>query len=315
MKVDELREIIKKYSEEEKGKIIVELYKRIPKNIKEEYSIDEYIKNANKKIEKESKNITIERLEKEVNFFIECANADLYASPNKIIPKSERSKWRFKVKTFYKQLNSFLPQSEEGKKATELLSDLFGILSFGTNYLTFSSWNTFGAVQVSQSEFLRNIAERRLSNGITEENVKHCAQLLNVKYDPQEYHRNLIYAFKSCLKTPDARYMAIESLKEQVEIWNEKYQKNNKYEYEEYVNCFVECIIHIYFDLYEIKNGITYFNKKYIPINKEVREYILLSILEEFGFVKEWIEEYEKHLGKIAYRDELKEKYEKFCKE
>ena len=127
MKVNELRETIKKYSEEEKSKIIIELYKRIPKRVKEDYNIDAYIVDANKKVEKESENITIERLEKEVNFFIECAWDDLYVKPNKVIPKSERSKWRFKVKTFYKQLNSFLPETIEGKKATDLLKDLFSI--------------------------------------------------------------------------------------------------------------------------------------------------------------------------------------------
>ena len=95
MKVSELREIIKKYNEEDKEKIIVELYKRIPKRTKEDYNIDNYIMNLNVKVEKSDKEFTIERLEKEVNYFVECANSDLYASPNKIISKSERSKWRF----------------------------------------------------------------------------------------------------------------------------------------------------------------------------------------------------------------------------
>ena len=45
MKVNELREILKNYNETDKEKIIVEFYKRIPKNIKEDYNIDEYIKN------------------------------------------------------------------------------------------------------------------------------------------------------------------------------------------------------------------------------------------------------------------------------
>ncbi len=121
MKVNELREIIKKYDEAEKEKIIVELYKRIPKNIKEDYNIDAYIADINAKAEKGDKQITIEELEKQVNYFLECAYANLYAEPNRIISKTERSKWRFKVKTFYKQLNSFLPETDEGKKATDLL--------------------------------------------------------------------------------------------------------------------------------------------------------------------------------------------------
>ena len=312
MKINELREIIKKYNEKDREKLIVELYKRIPKSIKEDYNIDEYIINLNTKMEKENIEITIERLEKEVNFFIECAYDDLYARPNKIISKNDRSKWRFKVKTFYKQLNSFLPTNEDGKKATDLLKGLFKILSFGTHYLTFSNWNTFRAIQISQSEFLKNIVERKLSNGMTRENLEYCIDLLNVQYDPQEYHSSVLYSFESCLKTPDARYMAIELLKEQVIIWKEKYKKDDSYENQEYTNYFVECVVDIYFELCEVKDGITYFHKQYLEKYKEIKEYILLQKMEEFNLYKEWVLEYEKHLGKISYRDSLKEKYTKY---
>ena len=315
MKINELRETIKKYNETDREKIIVELYKRIPKYIKEDYNIDEYIINLNSKMKKENIEITIERLEKEVNYFIECAYDDLYVRPNKIISKSDRSKWRFKVKTFYKQLNSFLPENEEGKKATDLLKDLFKILSFGTHYLTFSNWNTFGAIQIPQSEFLRNIVERKLSNGVTRESLAYCIDLLNVQYDSQEFHSSILYSFESCLKTSDARYMAIELLKQQVIIWQEKYKKDNSYENEEYTNYFVECVVDIYFELCEIKDGITYFNKQYIEKNKEIKEYVLLQKMEEFKLYKEWVLEYEKHLGKISYRDSLKEKYTKYKNE
>ena len=314
MKVSELREIIKKYNEEDKEKIIVELYKRIPKRTKEDYNIDNYIMNLNVKVEKSDKEFTIERLEKEVNYFVECANSDLYASPNKIISKSERSKWRFKVKNFYKKLNSFLPTTENGKKATDLLKDLFIILSFGTHYLTFSSWNTFGAIQISQSEFLMNIVQRKLANGITDDNLSYCIELLNVKYDPQEYHKSILISFESCLKTADARYMAIELLKKQVLLWKEKYRQKDSYENKTYVNYFVECIVDIYIELCEVKNGISYFHEQYINKDKEIKEYILLEKLEEYGLYKEWILEYEKHLERIDYRNELKEKYKEYKK-
>ena len=42
MKVAEIKEILKKYNNEEKEKIIIELYKRIPKRVKEDYNIDNY---------------------------------------------------------------------------------------------------------------------------------------------------------------------------------------------------------------------------------------------------------------------------------
>ncbi len=51
MLVKDLKKVISKYSNDEKDKIIVELYKRIPKSIKEDYDLDNYIlniKNQNK---------------------------------------------------------------------------------------------------------------------------------------------------------------------------------------------------------------------------------------------------------------------------
>lgn len=318
MKVNELRKIISKYDEIKKEKIIVELYKRIPKHIKEEYSIDEYIinvdMNINTKIKDKNINITIEDLEKEINYFIECAKNDLYAKLNKIISKSERSKWRFKVKKFYKELNNLPPTTEEGKKATELLAKLFKILSFGTHYLTFSNWNTFGAIQVSQPEFLKNIIQRKLSNGVDKENLKYCIDLLCVKYDPQEIDEAILYAFISCLNTKEEHYMAIELLKEEVEIWKQKCKIDNSYKNIVQTNNLIECIIDIYFEICEIDKGISYFHKNYIEKDKEIIEYIILQKLEDFEFYKEWILEYEKNLGKISYRNSLKEKYEEYKK-
>ena len=45
MKIPELRNIIQKYNSNDKDKIIVELYKRIPKRVKEDYDIDDFITN------------------------------------------------------------------------------------------------------------------------------------------------------------------------------------------------------------------------------------------------------------------------------
>ena len=49
MLVNELRKEIEKYDKNELKNIIIELYKRIPKNKKEDYNIDEFIKNSKKK--------------------------------------------------------------------------------------------------------------------------------------------------------------------------------------------------------------------------------------------------------------------------
>ena len=320
MLVGELRDIIKKYSNDEKDKIIIELYKRIPKYVKEDYNIDNYILNIQKqnKIAKEAKQVSIEQLEKEIKYFIMCSESNLYVAPNRIIPKSERSKWRFKVKKFYKDLISFKPDSKEGIIATDLLKSLYKILSFGSVSLTFTTWETFRAIKISQDEFLETIMKRRLINGISNENLKYCVELLDMEYDTYGSTTSLLLSFISCLKTIDAKYMAIEILKEKVNEKNEKLKELNKnkkstYDCEDKLNSFVECITYIYFELSEVDNGIGYFHKKYEENNKEIKEYVLLNMLEQFELDDAWINEYEKH-NSIDYRESLKYKYKKMKK-
>ena len=143
MLVKELRNAISKYTNEEKDVIIVELYKRIPKSKKEDYDIDNFILNIKNKEKlktvKKEENLSIEDLKKQVDFFISCANQNLYVAPNRVIPKSERSKWRFKVKDFYKKLSSIKADTPDGIVATDLLKDLYRVLSYGSCYLTFTT--------------------------------------------------------------------------------------------------------------------------------------------------------------------------------
>lgn len=175
-------------------------------------------------------------------------------------------------------------------------------------------WNTFGAIQVTQSEFLKDIVDRKLFSGISSENLQSCIDLLEAKYDPQEFHKNVFGVIESSLKTTDAKYLAIELLQKKVDKWNEKYNKKQDYDNEVMLNYFVENIVYIYFDLYETDKGIKYFKKKYVCKNKEVKEYILLEMIDEYDFYIEWINEYEKNVGKIPYRESLKEKYKELKK-
>ena len=323
MLVKELRNAISKYTNEEKDNIIVELYKRIPKAKKEDYDIDNFILNIQNKEKnktaKKQENLSIKDLKKQVDFFISCANQNLYVAPNRVIPKSERSKWRFKVKDFYKKLSSIKADTPDGIIATDLLKDLYRLLSYSSCYLTFTTWETFRAIGVSQSDFLLNIVKRKLINGINKENIEYCIDLLNMEYSPYEYHSNILVSFKSCLNTPDAKYLAIECLKEHVtkklnKLKELKKAKKETFDCEESISYFVETIFYIYFDLCEYDNGIKYFHKNYVEErDDEIKEYVLLELIEFYDLPDVWIKEYESHPN-IKYRDTLKEKYKKVKK-
>lgn len=65
----------------------------------------------------------------------------------------------------------------------------------------------------------------------------------------------------------------------------------------------------MYFINKDIDKGIKYFKDNYYERFNEVKEYILLCELEDYGLYDEWIKEYESNIGKIDYRDTLIEKY------
>lgn len=92
-----------------------------------------------------------------------------------------------------------------------------------------------------------------------------------------------------------------------------KKNKKSTYDCEDKLNSFVECIIFIYFELSEVDNGISYFHKNYEEKNKEIKEYVLLNILEKFELDDAWIKEYEKH-NSIDYREGLRYKYKELKK-
>ena len=317
MLVSELRKEIEKYDKNELKNIIVELYKRIPKNKKEDYNIDEFIKDIKKNKTSTKKEISFEDLQNEIIYFLQLVDNDYYAIPNKIVSKKERSSWRFKVKRYYKDLNNILPDSENGNSATILLIEIFKRLSIGSNRLLFINWETFRALGVSQGKYYDTILKRILYNGYTKDNLEKCIDLLDVLKDPYELSYNMFWVFISNLKTINNKEMSLELLTDKVTALKVhlKGAKNSheKYDITENINNYVECILEIYLTMNEYECAIAYFQKNYIKDNKEVKEYILLQKLEKLDLTKEWIKEYESN-NNIKFRDSIIEKYTKLKK-
>ena len=313
MLVKELRDVTKNYNEKELNDIIVELYKRIPKSIKEEYNIDNYLINLKdaKKIKKEEEPISFENLTKEIIYFIECVDNDLYAYPNKIINKNERSKWRFKVKKFYKELNKYPANTKEGLQATTLLIQLFKRLSYGCK---FNSWNTFRAIGMGQSMYYDNIVKRLFANSISKENLSLCISIINLSNDPDELYTTMYDVFIENLNSKEIKEQVIHLFEDKITELKEQLKEAqnyaNEFDIKEDINNIIYAITNIYFTLDEFDKGIKYFQKNYLEKIFEVKEFILLEEIEKYHRYDEWIKEYESH--QILYRESLKEKYQKF---
>lgn len=315
MLVSELKEEIKKYNQKDLENIIVELYKRIPKNKKEDYNIDDFIKNVdNKQKINSKKEFNFEELEKEIKYFLSCVDNEYYVVPNKIVSKKERSSWRFKVKRYYKELSNIIPNSDNGAQATMLLIEIFKRLSIGSNRLLFINWETFRALGVSQSDYYDNILKRILYNGYTKENLQKCIDFLDIVKDPYELSYDMFYTYISNLKTIDNKEVSIQLINEKIEDLKLKLkdEKNSRIEYDlqELLNEYVECVTDIYFELEEIEKGIKFFHKNYIERSKEIKEYVLLNKLDVADLIDAWLKEYEQNMNKINFRESLKKRYE-----
>ncbi len=318
MLVNELRKEIEKYEKKDLQNIIVELYKKIPKVKKEEYNIDEYIKNINIETKSKKEEIDFDTLEKRITYFLELVDEGLYARSNRIVSKKERSSWRFNVKQFYKELNNILPNSEDGYEATMLLIKLFTRLSRGTSTLLFSNWDTFKAIGISQCDYYDMIIKRLLYNGYTSENLNKCINLLSVDKDSNDLSIGMYYTFVACLKTNETKELAIELLKNNVLLQQEEIKKitntTSKYYKGENINNTILIILELYISLCEVDEGIKYYHKNYKEHDEEVKEYVLLEVLEENNLIGEWIKEYNKNFTKVKFRESIIEKYKKFKK-
>lgn len=298
--------------------IIVELYKRLPKKVKEDYDIDKFIEDINNKTKKEEKKVSFDDLCSEMRYFLDCAKAGYYSSPNKVIPKKERSNWRFKAKRYYKELTKTIPTTDIGVKSTKLLIELYELVSRGTNTLVFTNWDTFRALGVNQVEYLDMLYKRILSTGNSINNIKVCIDLLDNCKDPNILDEFLINVFVDNLRTEESKLTAINLLdekvvevKEKIKSLGKKYNYHDMYYLEEDNNLYVETATRLYFSSFEVDEGIKYYQKNYIHYNSEVKEYILLEILRELELYEEWITEYESASKKIKLREELTRDYEK----
>ncbi len=318
MLVKDLRKTLEKYDKKEMTDIVVELYKRLPKKVKEDYDIDKFIEDINNKTKKEEKKVSFDDLCSEMRYFLDCAKAGFYSSPNKVVPKKERSNWRFKAKRYYKQLTKTIPTTDIGVKSTKLLIELYELVSRGTNTLVFTNWDTFRALGVSQTEYFDMLLKRVLSTGESINNIKVCIDLLDNCKDPDILDEFLINIFIDNLRTEDSKLGAINLLdekvikvKEKIKSLGKKYNYHDMYYLEEENNLYVETVTRLYFSSFEVDKGIKYYQKNYIHYNSEVKEYNLLEILRELELYEDWITEYERASKKIKLREELTKDYEK----
>lgn len=220
MLVSELRESLKKYSQEELMLLITEMYKAMPKKLREEKDIDPMIQDigaymrVGKALKKKENIVGINDLKPEIEQFINYAYNQYYFAPNSFVHKNERPKWRFKVKAYIKDLQSISSEGDEGNTAADLLKRLYEMLSYACGFYIFNTDDPFRSVGIGQVDLLHTIISRMFAQSINKGSVRSAIELvINNGLDRETLYSDLIMELIENLKSADAKEIAIEQCK------------------------------------------------------------------------------------------------------
>ncbi len=290
LKVTEVRKEIKKHKRDELEYIIAEIYKMIPRDKKIENSVSDLILNPGKsKAAPKSKNAgkklrPFNEVENEVENFVSNAYEQYYLIPNRIVKKSDRSKWRFLVKRLYKELVSYSTNDEYRGVSARLLQKLYEVLCYSCGYTLFTAYDSFESIGIDQTTFFHTILtinEKRLSkNDFIDTGIN---LIINNYLNRYTLYSELIDFFIELLTIPDLYYKTIEEAEKmwkkinktpvKYDSWGSDYDKVSK------LNNITEIVFKCYAKLFEFENGIRYFKKYQIEDNQEVKLYILIRLL------------------------------------
>jgi hypothetical protein len=312
MLVSELRELLKKYTIEDLRLLVSEMYKSMPKKLREDKDIDELLKDVHayvrigKDDKTQAKQINVEEIKPQIELFIEYAYKQYYFAPNSYIHKKERPKWRFIVKAYIKDLQDVRVEGTEGEAATVLLTKLYEMLSYACAYYIFNTDNPFRSVGIEQTDLLDSIIKRKLGNGIGKENIKSAISLvISSNVDRETLTSSLINVLVMNLKSTDSKEIAIEqcmAIKEELEKQRlnssrkASFSDRSEYDRKEKINNLVEIVFKLNMALCEYDKAIAYFNNNNMENDKEVTLYILLRHLLNYNLKEHWLNEYERAL-------------------
>ena len=318
MKIQEFRDLIKTANRELLEKAFAESYKKFTKSQKEE--ADQIIRDVLEgKVTNDTKqkiSLNFENLEQQITQFLENAYAQNYFAPNRVIPKSQRPKWRFMVKNYIKELEKVSVENENYEKSVKLLTDLYCLLCEACNYYLFSTDDPFRSVGLTQSDLFRRVVKRTFELGYSREKI---AALLLIA-SSGGLSRESLYIFQesvllSELKTTDVKYIAIEEAKKLIDdkkakLKGAKKNDNRRYYFEEEINNLCEMILMLTITLAEWTSGIKYYFQNCENYNQEITLYCALEVVEWLDDDELWLKIYEYGIEKkIEPRDSLIRKY------
>lgn len=322
MKIQEFRNLIKDADRERLEKAFAESYKCFTKAQKTEIDgLIFVILSGNGKETKEGKgkesSIDFENLQAEIELFLENAYAQNYMTPNRVIPKNQRPKWRFLVKNYLKELQKIKTEDANFDTSVNLIRKIYEMLCMACSYYLFSTEDAFRSVGIPQCELYEILVKRSMHCGYTKERTSQLLKLATTGgLSRESLHEEQEIVFVNNLMTTDVKSAVLDEINEFVLKKTEELSGLKKYDSKRYyIESDIEELCNVYLmiqiKLAEPENGIKFFLKHVKTDQKEIALYCALRIVDWVGDEDMWIQIYQYGIKKrISPRKELKEKYQ-----
>ena len=318
MKVQELRNLLASAERENLEKAFVECYKQLRKSQKEECDpvLGAPLKGKTAEQTKVDTSVDFETMVQQIDDFISNAYASNYFAPNRIIPKSQRPKWRFMVKNFIKELGKVPLDSDNYEESVKLLTNLYCLICKACDIYLFSTEDPFRSIGWEQPDFFALVVSKTFADGYSREKI---AQLLSYAVSGglsrESLHIQQETVFLNSLRTSDVKYMAMEEAKRQVEENESRLKAIKKYDDGQYalkdtINELCSMIFLITIELGEPEEGVEYFFNHFKELDKEITLYCALQLVDWMDKEELWMDVYKYGLGKkVTPRDSLQKEY------
>jgi len=317
MKISELRELLDQTSTEDMKRILVEVYRVLPKKTRENLAIDELLKNPGvsragaKQAEALAHGVDIDDLEAELEQFLSDAYAQNYFAPNLYVPKSQRPKWRFKAKRFFKEINAAVVQPGSIARAGDLLEKLYQMLCYACDFVLFSAYDPFQSVGIAQTEFLDAVLGLKAEHLELGKFIDHGLHLVrDSRLNRYTLGSDLAQVLIGRLRRPESLELAIERVAQLLSEPDPAPGPKQEYHRSDGLKRLADFGLLAYVKLSDYDKAIDFFKAHYVDRDAEVSLFVLLRWLHSLEREDLWQREYERAVkAGIKPRDSLSDAY------
>jgi hypothetical protein len=255
--------------------------------------------------------VDIDDLRVELEEFLSDAYAQNYFAPNRFVPKSQRPKWRFKVKRFFKEISAAVGEPGSIEKASDLLEKLYQMLCYACDFVLFSAYDPFQSVGIAQTEFLDAVFGLKAEHLELGKFIDHGLHLVvDSRLNRYTLGSNLAQVLIDRLRTPESLEMAVERAAQLHSKPDPAPGQKREYDRSDRLNRLAEFGFLAYVKLSDYDRAIDFFKARYARSNPEITLFVLLEWLRSLQCEELWQREYERAVqAGIKPRDSLSGTY------